>query len=238
MNDKLKKKGVWITHFSKDFWIRQDLSLEAKAIYAIIKCYANNQTLEAFPSLPLLVKITGKNRVTIQKYIKELEGKEFMKKLSERKEDGTYKNNIYTIIESEAEKIFNEEDLTKAKNIAFGKNADLSKDKIYRSGKTLLITDIYQYLNNSISTAQLLIPSIDFSNEYEITKLAKVINKYKSELGEADLRRITFYLLGKVFNKEIEFKSIESLAEYLGGCLRKKVENQVPEVWELNTYES
>ena len=38
--------------------------------------------------------------------------------------------------------------------------------------------------------------------------------------------------------EEIEFKSIESLAEYLGGCLRKKEENQVPVVWELNTYES
>ena len=238
MKDKLKKKGVWITHFSKDFWIREDLSLEAKAIYAIIKCYANNETLEAFPSLPLLVKVTGKNRVTIQKYIKELEEKDFMKKLNERKEDGTYKNNIYTIVESEAEKIYKEEDLTKAKNIAFGKNANLSKDKIYRSGKNLLITDIYQYLNNSISVAQLLFPSIDFSRENERVRLCKVINKYKSGLGEADLRRILFYLLGRVLNKEIEFKSIESLAEYLGGCLRKKEENQVPVVWELNTYES
>lgn len=238
MKDKLKKKGVWITHFSKDFWIREDLSLEAKAIYAIIKCYANNETLEAFPSLPLLVKVTGKNRVTIQKYIKELEEKDFMKKLNERKEDGTYKNNIYTIVESEAEKIYKEEDLTKAKNIAYGKNANLSKDKIYRSGKNLLITDIYQYLNNSISVAQLLFPSIDFSRENERVRLCKVINKYKSGLGEADLRRILFYLLGRVLNKEIEFKSIESLAEYLGGCLRKKEENQVPVVWELNTYES
>ena len=52
MRDKLKKKGIWITHFTKDFWIREDLSLEAKAIYAVIKCYANNKTLEAFPSLP------------------------------------------------------------------------------------------------------------------------------------------------------------------------------------------
>ena len=171
MKDKLKKKGVWITHFSKDFWIREDLSLEAKAIYAIIKCYANNETLEAFPSLPLLVKVTGKNRVTIQKYIKELEEKDFMKKLNERKEDGTYKNNIYTIVESEAEKVYNEEDLTKAKNIAFGKNADLSKDKIYRSGKTLLITDIYQYLNNSLSIAQFLITDYEFFDENEIAKL-------------------------------------------------------------------
>ena len=238
MKDKLKKKGVWITHFSKDFWIREDLSLEAKAIYAMIKCYANNQTLEAFPSLPLLSKITGKNRVTIQKYIKELEEKDCMKKLNDRKGDGTFKNNIYTIIESEAEKIYNAEDLTKAKNIAYGKNANLSKDKIIHSGKTLLITDIYQYLNNSISIAQLLIPSIDFSNQEEVTKLSKVINKFKSSLGEADLRRISFYLLGRVLNQEIEFKSIESLAEYLGGCLRKKEENKVPEVWELNTYES
>jgi len=237
MKDKLKKKGPWITHFSKDFWIREDLSLEAKGIYAIIKSYANNETLEAFPSLPLLSKVTGKNRVTIQKYIKELEEKGFMEKLSERKEDGTYKNNIYTIIESKAEKIYNEEDLTKAKNIAFGKNANLSKDKNYRSGKTLLITDIYQYLNNSISIAQLLIPSIDFSKQDDKAKLCKVINKYKSRLGEADLRRIIFYLLGRVLNKEMEFNSIESLAEYLGGCLRKKEENQVPEVLELNTYE-
>jgi hypothetical protein len=237
MRDKLKKRGVWITHFSKDFWIREDLTLEAKAIYAIIKCYANNQTLEAFPSLPLLVKVTGKNRVTIQKYIKELEEKEFMKKMNERKEDGTYKNNIYTIIESEAEKVYNEEDLTKAKNIAFGKNAELTKDEIYHSGKTLLITDIYQYLSNSISVAQLLIPSIDFSNQEEVTKLSKVINKFKSSLGEADLRRISFYLLGRVLNQEIHFNSIESFAEYLGGCLRKKEENQVPEVLELNTYE-
>ena len=50
-----------------------------------------------------------------------------MKKLNERKEDGTYKNNIYTIIESEAEKIYNEEDLTKAKNIAYGKNAGFNQ---------------------------------------------------------------------------------------------------------------
>ena len=170
--------------------------------------------------------------------MKELEEKDFMKKLNERKEDGTYKNNIYTIVESEAEKIYKEEDLTKAKNIAYGKNANLSKDKIYRSGKNLLITDIYQYLNNSISVAQLLFPSIDFSRENERVRLCKVINKYKSGLGEADLRRILFYLLGRVLNKEIEFKSIESFAEYLGGCLRKKEENQVPVVWELNTYES
>lgn len=237
MKDKLKKKGVWITHFTKDFWIREDLTLEAKALYAIIKCYANNRTLEAFPSLPLLSKVTGKNRITIQKYIKELEEKDFMKKLNERKEDGTFKNNVYTIIESEAEKIYNEEDLTKAKNIAYGKNVKLSKDKNYHSGKTLLITDIYQYLNNSISIAQFLINDFDFSDKDRIIQLAKVINKYKSELGETDLRRIIFYLLGRVLNKEMEFNSIESLAEYLGGCLRKKKENSVPEVWELNTYE-
>jgi hypothetical protein len=237
MKDKLNKRGVWITHFTKDFWIREDLSLEAKAVYAIVKCYAKNETLEAFPSLPLLVRVTGKNRVTIQKYIKELEEKDFMKKQNERKADGTYKNNIYTIIESEAEKIYKEEDLTKAKNIAYGKNAGLTKDKSFHSGKTLLITDIYQYLNNSISIAQFLITDFDFTNVEEVTKLSKVINKYKSSLGEADLRRIIFYLLGRVLNQEIQFNSLVSLAEYLGGCLRKKEENQVPEVWELNTYE-
>ena len=37
------------------------------------------------------------------------------------------------------------------------KMQDLTKDKIFHSGKTLLITDIYQYLNNSISIAQFLI---------------------------------------------------------------------------------
>jgi len=237
MKDKLKKKGVWITHFSKDFWIRKDLSLEAKAIYAIIKCYAKHDTLESFPSLPLLVKNTGKNRITIQKYIKELEEMNCIEKLSERKEDGTFKNNIYTIIEAEAENLYNKEDLTKAKNISYGKNANLSKAKIFRSGETYLITDIYQYLNNSISIAQFLVTDFDFSNKDEVTKLAKVVNKYKSGLGEADLRRIIFYLLSRVLNGEKEFRSIESLAKYLEGCLRKKQENQVPEVLELNTYE-
>ena len=42
---------------------------------------------------------------------------------------------IHTEMESEAEKIYNEEDLTKAKNIAFGKNANLTIDKIFRRSR-------------------------------------------------------------------------------------------------------
>jgi hypothetical protein len=232
VKNKLHKKGVWISHFTKDFWIREDLSLEAKAIYAIIKCYANNETFEAFPSLPLLCKVTGKNRVTIQKYIKELEGKQCMKKQNERKEDGTYKNNIYTIIESGAEKIYKEEDLTKAKNIAYGKNAYLSKDKIFHSGKTYLITDIYHILNNNISIAQLLVKGFVLNDKECIQKISKLVNKFTSALGEQKLRRIFIYLLGEMLNGREHFNSIDQLGRYLGGCVKKqgKITDSIPEI--------
>jgi hypothetical protein len=228
---------VWITHFTKDFWVREDLALEAKALYAIIKCYADNETLVAFPSLLLLEKITGLKRKAIQKYFKDLVVKECIEKKIERNDDGTFKNTVYTVKESEAENLFNIEDLTKVLKMTFGQFQDLSKGTIYQSDKSNLITYINHILNNSVSIAQFLITDFDFNNKDQVTKLAKVVNKFKTKFGDVELRKIIFNLLSRVLNQEIKFNSIESLAEYLGGCLRKKEENQVPEVWELNTYE-
>ncbi len=218
--DKILYKGNWHYAISKEFVFNSNLSREARFLYIVLKSFTNDKKKEAFPSREYLCAILQCSDKSLTKYIKELEKSKLVTKTRERNEGGTYEHNVYEIIEYRP----------KPPQVKFtnGKNADLTNGTY--TSKVNVPTNIIQYLNNNISIAQLLISEFNPENEYEVTKLSKLINKFKISLEEDKLHQVLFYLLSKVVRKEKTFISIESLGEYLGGCLKNTNQSQIIEL--------
>lgn len=60
------------------------LSMEARALYAILATYCNNKRT-CFPSTETLMKSTGASRATIFRWLKELETHQLIRKIHERR---------------------------------------------------------------------------------------------------------------------------------------------------------
>ena len=59
------------------------LSIEAKALYAILTTYCNKDR-SCYPTTKKLMEITGKSRATIYRYLRELENKNVIKKIDQQ----------------------------------------------------------------------------------------------------------------------------------------------------------
>jgi hypothetical protein len=73
------------------------MSLAAKAVYPVIKSYANSKTGAAFPSLDTLVKMSGTSTPSVLKALKELAELKMIA-LAEKKKPG--KPCVYSLIET------------------------------------------------------------------------------------------------------------------------------------------
>lgn len=70
-----KKFGIVIQEVIKD----PDLSLKAKGLYSLLCCYANKER-ECWPKIDTLAEFSGVSRRTIERSLKELENKNYIKR--------------------------------------------------------------------------------------------------------------------------------------------------------------
>ena len=73
MQNRAKKETDWRFQVEASFVRDSTLSTEARLLYVIIKSFAGPNCENPFPSLATLSRHMGKHRVTIQKYLNELE---------------------------------------------------------------------------------------------------------------------------------------------------------------------
>jgi len=142
----------------------------------------------------------------------------------ERSENGLFLHNIY--------ELFDYPKNNHTPYVADGKNEDLTTGhSTVMVGST---TKIIQSLK-SISIAQLLIKDLVIDDEKNIVAVAKLVNKFKSILGEDKERRILVYLFGEILNGRDQFTSIDELGGYLGKCAKNEkghITNDIPEIKE------
>lgn len=184
---------------SRNFIQDQKLTRDARFLFVLLKSYANHETLAAFPSRELLCNKMNCTDRSLGRYLNELIQTGYVKKTKERKSDGTYERNIYSI----------SEDFHHTKKTTSGKNEDLTIVPL-----TMMVnntTNIYHYLNNVIDLAVNLLSNYEQS---QITTIAKVINKFKRELGIEKLQKI---ILSLIIDAK-KFESIDELASYLQQC--------------------
>ncbi|MCZ6702479.1 MAG: helix-turn-helix domain-containing protein [Ignavibacteria bacterium] len=218
--DKILYRGIWHYSISKEFVFNSNLSRDARFLHIVLKSFTNDKKKEAFPAREYLCATLICSDKSLTKYLKELENSKLVIKTRERSEGGKYEHNVYEIVDY----------IPKPPNVKFtnGKNSDLTNGTC--TIKVDVPTSIIQYLSNNISKAQLLISDFNPDIEDEITKLAKLINKFNRLLGEEKLHQVLFYLLRKVVSKEKTFVSIGSLGEYLGGCVKNTNQSQIIEL--------
>lgn len=214
MNDLISKKGIWIVNFTKEFWHSKDVSLGAKGVYAILKSFTNYNSSEAFPSMEYLSDLSGVNQRTLRRYISELKNKGFIKVERIKQKDGKFTKNVYTIVESEAEKIKYTSKNHRTKT-TIGKNENKTIGQKTTGGK--VPTKINSHYKDIISIANFLL--FNYSESSDITALSKIINKYKRELGGDKLREVIGYL----WIKEKTFDSLNNFAAYLEKCKPEKI---------------
>lgn len=207
---ELKKQGIWIVNFTKEFWHSKEISLSAKGIYAILKSFINYNKSEAFPSLEYLSALSGLNERTIRRHIAELKQKNFIE-VKKVKSKGKFLNNLYILKETEAEKIkyVSKNHRTKTTYDKTGKKTIGQKT----TGRKCP-TKINTHIKDIIGIANFL-----FNTEQNITALSKIINKFKRELSEQKLRQVIGYLWGH----EKTFNSINDLAAYLQKCKPEEI---------------
>ena len=77
LNKKLKYRyGI----VSRDIILNPDVTLQAKALYAVLSCYANKQR-SCFPSILTLSNDLNGSERTIKRLIKELKTKHFVHRI-------------------------------------------------------------------------------------------------------------------------------------------------------------
>ena len=78
MSNKKKKYRYGIV--SRDIILNPDVTLQAKALYAVLSCYANKQR-SCFPSISTLSNDLNVSERTIKRLIKELKAKNFIHRI-------------------------------------------------------------------------------------------------------------------------------------------------------------
>jgi len=217
--DKILYKGAWHYSIRKEFVFNAKLSRDARFLYIVLQSFTNKDSKEAFPTREYLKKIMGCSDRTLSRYIGELKTSRYLKMRKERSENGSFTHNVYELFDCPQN--------NHTPYMADGKNENLTtRHSTMMVGST---TKIIQSLNN-ISIAQLLISNFNAKDKDEVTKLAKLISKFKGLLREKKLHQVLFYLLSKVVSKEKTFVSIASLGEYLGGCLKNTNQKRIMEL--------
>lgn len=60
-----------------------DLSLQAKGLYSLLACYADNARY-CYPSISTLADVSNKSTTQISVYIKELKSKKYIKRVGKK----------------------------------------------------------------------------------------------------------------------------------------------------------
>ncbi|MEK6266203.1 MAG: helix-turn-helix domain-containing protein [Clostridium sp.] len=68
---------------SRDIITTPDLSLQAKAVYSALACYANKER-SCFPSISTLANDLNVSQRTIKRLIKELKNKDYIKRVGRK----------------------------------------------------------------------------------------------------------------------------------------------------------
>jgi DNA-binding MarR family transcriptional regulator len=68
---------------SRDIILAPDITLQAKALYSALACYANNERT-CFPSISTLSNDLNVSESTIKRLIKELKAKNFIKRIGRK----------------------------------------------------------------------------------------------------------------------------------------------------------
>ncbi len=222
--DKILYKGAWHYSIRKEFVFNSTLSRDSRFLYVILLSFTNKDKKEVFPSREYLKNIMICSDRTLSRYISELKKNGYLKMRKERSEGGEYKHNVY--------ELFDYPQNNHTPHMADGKNENLTtRHSTMMVGST---TKIIQSLNN-ISIAQLLVKDFILNDKKSVEKISKLVNKFKSILGQDKERRIIVYLLGKILNGRDQFASIDELAKYLGGCVKNEkghIADNIPEIEE------
>jgi len=222
--DKILYKGIWHYSIRKEFVFNAKLSRDARFLYIVLQSFTNKDSKEAFPSREYLKNIMGCSERTLSRYISELKNSRYLKMRKERSDQGSYKHNVY--------ELFDYPKNNHTPYMADGKNENLTTGH-----STMMVgstTKIIQSLKN-ISIAQLLIKDLVLDDKKNIVAVSKLVNKFKSILGEDKERKILVYLFGEILNGRDQFASINQLGKYLGGCVKNEkghIVDDIPEIKE------
>ncbi len=209
--DKILYKGIWHYSIRKEFVFNAKLSRDARFLYIVLQSFTNKDSKEAFPTREYLKKIMGCSDRTLSRYIGELKTSRYLKMRKERSENGSFTHNVYELFDCPQN--------NHTPYMADGKNENLTTGH-----STMMVgstTKIIQSLKN-ISIAQLLIKDLVLDDKKNIVAVSKLINKFKSILGEDKERKILVYLFGEILNGRDQFVSINQLGKYLGGCVKNE----------------
>jgi len=222
--DKILYKGAWHYSIRKEFVFNSTLSRDSRFLYVILLSFTNKDKKEVFPSREYLKNIMICSDRTLSRYISELKNNGYIKMKKVRSENGLFTHNVYELF-----------DYPKNNHTPYtsdGKNGNLTtRHSTMMVGST---TKIIQSLKN-ISIAQLLVRNLMLDDKKNIVSISKLVNKFKSILGEDKERRILVYLLGEILNGREQFTSINELAKYLGGCVKNEkghIADNIPEIKE------
>lgn len=203
MNNKIENQLEWIVEIPQNIVRNRELSHYAKVLYMTLASYTNDQGI-AYPNIDNLKSLSCiSSHNTITKYIRELQNKGYVEVVKFKADNGKYENNIYKLYNDKGNQCHK---MTKVKK-------PMSSDRSHK-----MTNSIFSFNSINISMAQSLIENLETDKEGHSIKLLKVINKYKTELGETVFREKISYLYGK---KQM-FDSIESFAAYFGGIKKKE----------------
>jgi len=87
----MNKKNSGFGKVSRDIMKRNDISIQAKCLYALLCCYRDDNG-EAYPSIMTLSRKLNKTYPMMFRYLYELESKKIIKISKQKKENGNNKN--------------------------------------------------------------------------------------------------------------------------------------------------
>lgn len=90
-------KPSWRFNVEADFIRDESLSLQSRFFYCLLKSYEGGDGSAAYPSLLTLAKRAGCNRETVQKYLRELEGRRLIEKVRSKSGGGKFQSTRYIL---------------------------------------------------------------------------------------------------------------------------------------------
>lgn len=184
----------------RSFVLNHNISSNSRLLYIILKSLTNNQTGKTSPSRQLLLELLGCSDASLSKHLNELKELGYLEINKSQTNTGTFKRNEYTIIwpaDVRTKSIEKREKEDAIEITSFGRENINTNNNI-----TELITE---------SSALIL-------NLASVASLYPIIKKFRTELGESELKRIISYLktTGKNFN------NLHHFAAYLAGAVKKQ----------------
>lgn len=74
-----KARGAWYRMKLKAMLRDESFSMESRYLWALVEGYANQDGSNCYPSVETLMKVSGKCRKWVEKYLKELRGRDMLR---------------------------------------------------------------------------------------------------------------------------------------------------------------